>query len=220
MAEVSAQHVYYRTSMLCHQDVYRRLTDMRKALADLRAKSKKEVLEDTTFWKEEIEKVKEETKQAWQAKLDRLEARLASQEDELRRLQGETTTFCKTTENGRTDSAFEDDDERRPTTPLHQCRRVDCERMQRRLAEEEQRADQLNLMLNQKSIELNKLQIQLSKQTKEMIELEKSYLQLQCRLRRGTSKPLVSRLCSRASPFAPKNLKPPSPPPTTNGSTT
>lgn len=33
MADVSAHHVYYKTSMLCHQDVYKRLSDMRKVIS-------------------------------------------------------------------------------------------------------------------------------------------------------------------------------------------
>ncbi|GIY67974.1 uncharacterized protein CDAR_243701 [Caerostris darwini] len=208
-----------------------------QALKDLREKSNKEVLEDTSFWQEELRKVKEETNQAWQAKLDRMEARLESQEDELRRLQldnenlqksleaqrlgSSPTCHCKSDSGqngfGRIDSAFEDDEEyfaHKPSIPI-QSTRQECERLQERLTEEEQRADQLKLMLNQKLIEFNKLQITLSKQTKEMIELEKSYLQLQCRLRKGSSKPTVARLCSRTSPFSSKNLCPkPSPPAT------
>ncbi|GFQ94864.1 uncharacterized protein TNCT_678801 [Trichonephila clavata] len=207
-----------------------------QALKDLREKSEREVLEDTSFWQEEIKKVKEETNKAWQEKLDRMEARLASQEEELHRLQsdndnlhkmldsqrlGSPTCHCKS-ENGqngfgRIDSAFEDDEEyfsHKPSIPI-QSTRQECDRLQERLSEEEQRADQLKLLLNQKLIEFNKLQLTLSKQTKEMIELEKSYLQVQCRLRRGTSKPVVARLCSRTSPFASKNLCPkPSPPAT------
>ncbi|GFY64304.1 uncharacterized protein TNIN_320721 [Trichonephila inaurata madagascariensis] len=207
-----------------------------QALKDLREKSQREVLEDTSFWQEEIKKVKEETNKAWQEKLDRMESRLASQEEELRRLQsdnenlhkmldsqrlGSPTCHCKS-ENGqngfgRIDSAFEDDEEyfsHKPSIPI-QSTRQECDRLQERLSEEEQRADQLKLLLNQKLIEFNKLQLTLSKQTKEMIELEKSYLQVQCRLRRGTSKPVVARLCSRTSPFASKNLCPkPSPPAT------
>ncbi|GFU91847.1 uncharacterized protein TNCV_3192332 [Trichonephila clavipes] len=230
MADISSQYLHYKTSALCHEDVYKRLADMRKALKDLREKSQREVLEDTSFWQEEIKKVKEETNKAWQEKLDRMESRLASQEEELRRLQsdnenlhkmldsqrlGSPTCHCKS-ENGqngfgRIDSAFEDDEEyfsHKPSIP-------ECDRLQERLSEEEQRADQLKLLLNQKLIEFNKLQLTLSKQTKEMIELEKSYLQVQCRLRRGTSKPVVARLCSRTSPFASKNLCPkPSPPAT------
>lgn len=207
-----------------------------QALKDLREKSQREVLEDTSFWQEEIKKVKEETNKAWQEKLDRMEARLASQEEELRRLQldndnlhktlesqrlGSPTCHCKS-ENGqngfgRIDSAFEDDEEyfsHKPSIPI-QSTRQECDRLQERLTEEEQRADQLKLLLNQKLIEFNKLQLTLSKQTKEMIELEKSYVQVQCRLRRGMSKPVVARLCSRTSPFASKNLCPkPSPPAT------
>ncbi|GFY64303.1 uncharacterized protein TNIN_320722 [Trichonephila inaurata madagascariensis] len=236
MADISSQFLHYKTSALCHQDVYKRLADMRKALKDLREKSQREVLEDTSFWQEEIKKVKEETNKAWQEKLDRMESRLASQEEELRRLQsdnenlhkmldsqrlGSPTCHCKS-ENGqngfgRIDSAFEDDEEyfsHKPSIPI-QSTRQECDRLQERLSEEEQRADQLKLLLNQKLIEFNKLQLTLSKQTKEMIELEKSYLQVQCRLRRGTSKPVVARLCSRTSPFASKNLCPkPSPPAT------
>ncbi|GIX84557.1 uncharacterized protein CEXT_620891 [Caerostris extrusa] len=202
-----------------------------RALKDLREKSKKEVLEDTSFWQEELKKAKEETNQAWQAKLERMEARLVSQEEELRRLQldneslqqksleGSPTCHCKSDSGqngfGRIDSAFEDDEEyfaHKPSIPI-QSTRQECERLQERLTEEEQRADQLKLALNQKLIEFNKLQITLSRQTKEMIELEKSYLQLQCRLRRGSSKPTVARLCSRTSPFSSKNLCP-SPPAT------
>ncbi|GFS77793.1 uncharacterized protein NPIL_425111 [Nephila pilipes] len=207
-----------------------------QTLKDLREKSQKEVSEDTSFWQEEIKKIKEETNKAWQEKLDRMEARLASQEEELRRLQLDNENLHKTLDSqrlgspichcksengqngfGRIDSAFEDDEEyfsHKPSIPI-QSTRQECDRLQERLTEEEQRADQLKLLLNQKLIEFNKLQITLSKQTKEMIELEKSYLQLQCRLRRGTSKPVVARLCSRTSPFASKNLCPkPSPPAT------
>ncbi|GBN26670.1 hypothetical protein AVEN_67962-1 [Araneus ventricosus] len=111
------------------------------------------------------------------------------------------------------DSAFEDDEEyfsHKPSIPI-QSTRQECDRLQERLSEEEQRA----IQLNQKLIEFNRLQITLSKQTKAMIELEKSYLQLQCHLRKGTSKPVVARICSRTSPFNSKNLCPkPSPPAT------
>ncbi|KAF8768432.1 hypothetical protein HNY73_021255 [Argiope bruennichi] len=223
---------------VCLKDATFRRTEIKenKALKDLREKSKKEVLEDNFLWQEEIRKVKEETNRAWQEKFDRMEARLASQEEELRRLQAENenlhkglelqrlgspTCQCRSESGqngfGRIDSAFEDDEEyfnHKPSIPI-QSTRQECDRLQERLTEEEQRADQLKLLLNQKLIEFNKLQITLSKQTKEMIELEKSYLQLQCRLRKGTSKPMVARLCSRTSPFNSKNLCPkPSPPAT------
>ncbi|KFM59895.1 hypothetical protein X975_16833, partial [Stegodyphus mimosarum] len=202
------------------------------ALSDLRQKSKKDVLEDTAFWQEEIKKVKEENDQAWQQRLNRLQERLLSQEEELRQVQNENdelqrrlqtqsspTCCCKTdiVSNGnvRLDSAFEDDEEclsYKPSTPTLSSRQ-ECERLQEQLMKAEQKADELNLLLNQKLIELNKLQISFSKQTKEMIELEKGYIQLQCRMRRGVNKQFASRLCSRASPFSSKNLFPkPSPP--------
>ncbi|CAL1293908.1 unnamed protein product [Larinioides sclopetarius] len=159
----------------------------KQALKDLREKSRKEVLEDTPFWQEEIRKVKEETNQAWKEKLDRMEARLSSQEEEVRRLQSENENLHKSLESqrlgsptchcrsengqngfGRIDSAFEDDEEyfsHKPSIPI-QPTRQECDRLQERLSEEEQRADQLKLLLNQKLIEFNKLQITLSKQTK------------------------------------------------------
>ncbi|XP_071033376.1 serine-rich adhesin for platelets isoform X2 [Parasteatoda tepidariorum] len=209
----------------------------REALADLRKNSAGGSKEET-FWQEEIKKMKEENDAVWQSKLDILEKRLASQEEELHIVQSANETLqkqlelqtsmshschCRTdvVQNGvgRTDSAFEDDEDymnHKSSIPIHSSRQ-ECERLQEQLLEAEQRADQLNLLYNQKLIELNKLQLTFSKQTKEMIELEKSYLQLQHRSRKGTTKPMVARLCSRTSPFNSKNLCPkPSPPATPN----
>ncbi|XP_023218600.1 histone-lysine N-methyltransferase, H3 lysine-79 specific-like isoform X2 [Centruroides sculpturatus] len=65
--------------------------------------------------------------------------------------------------------------------------------------QEENRADNLNLLLNHKQIEINKLQLTLSSQTKELIQLEKAYYQLRCHLfeTRKSSCPALRRSSSK-----------------------
>ncbi|XP_054722525.1 uncharacterized protein LOC129232402 [Uloborus diversus] len=205
-----------------------------EALSDLRQKSKRQVLEDTEFWQQELEKMRKENEEMWQGRLNRMEEKLKNQEEELMRIQSENEDMqrrledrsspchCKSdsNQNGflRIDSAFEDDEEffnHKSSTPTVSMKQ-ETERLQEKLNLSEQKADELNLLLNQKLIELNKLQITYSKQTKEIIELEKAYIQLQCRFRKNATKPVVSRLCAKtSSPFSPKNLFPkPSPPAT------
>ncbi|GBN22192.1 hypothetical protein AVEN_96816-1 [Araneus ventricosus] len=58
-------------------------------------KALKEVVDDISFWQEEIRKVKEETNRVWKEKLDRMEARLSILEEELRRLQSENENLHK-----------------------------------------------------------------------------------------------------------------------------
>ncbi|XP_076367216.1 uncharacterized protein LOC143255438 isoform X2 [Tachypleus tridentatus] len=169
-----------------------------KSLSDLRLKNE-EAQQEQSKKIEELEKKQAKTlaaktleiRQEADCQLAELNIKIACQEEELIRLRRENSelgTRLKSSENICSVSSQDDILENQENlawleSPLSSPNSGETSRLKKRVEEAESkakenqdRADYLYLLLNQKLVELNKLQLTLSSQTKELIHLEKAAL--------------------------------------------
>ncbi|XP_013790781.1 uncharacterized protein LOC106474637 [Limulus polyphemus] len=190
-----------------------------KSLSYLRLKSE-ETQQEHSKKIEELEKIQaekiaariHEIRQEADCQLAELNIKVACQEEELIRLRRENSELCirlKSSENICSVSSQDDVLETNRNlawleSPLSSPSSGETSRLKKRVEEAESkakqnqdRADYLNILLNQKLVELNKLQLTLSGQTKELIHLEKAYYQLRCHLRQPSRSRSLSRNSSK-----------------------
>lgn len=198
------KYVYYRTADYYQRDVYGRLERMRKALSELQLHTERKDLERTASMSalDEPDYTKENAKEPDNT-LENLMQQLEQQQKELERLRTENNQLKSRVRNVEenqnlngeleeeiTDSPLPSDissDNSEPKDKNNRWKRL--KEAEDRAYQAENRADNLNLLLNHKLIEINKLQLTLSSQTKELIQLEKAYYQLRCIFIKFASRP-------------------------------
>lgn len=212
------KYVYYRTAEYYQKDVYGRLERMRKALSELQLHVGREKLERTSSMSAlEESDYSKEVKRNSDSTLEQLMYQLEQQQKELEKLRFENGLLKSNAIQDKQDINEQEEEEREQSdSPLSTDISSDATNstseakaninLLKRLKEAEDkayqaesRADNLNLLLNHKLIEINKLQLTLSSQTKELIQLEKAYYQLRCHLykTRKSSCPALRRSSSK-----------------------
>ncbi|XP_067130225.1 myosin-4-like [Centruroides vittatus] len=208
------KYAYYRTADYYQRDVHVRLESMRKALSELQLHTGWKDLERTSSMSALDEPdyyTKEDTKEPNNT-LERLIQQLEEQQKELDTLRTENCYLkSKVTpveesqdlngdlEEPLSSEVSSDIGNSNPETKVKNSLRKRLKDAEDKAYREENRADNLNLLLNHKQIEINKLQLTLSSQTKELIQLEKAYYQLRCHLfkTRKSSCPALRRSSSK-----------------------